>query len=215
MFGNSYGQGIQFVSYSIALTETTRGLYATWRMFIRDARAADLFENSYAGAVRSYWAALVVLPIYLLSVAMESSFPSKDYFNFATLAEHSGLLAASLAEFCVFTLAFFVAWPLVMDKLAGYLDCEKNFFRYIAAYNWMHVPYALIGLVFWIGKLSGFVHDGNGLIVSLSLLGLLWTYHWFILRHALGLNGGFAAMLVGAEYFMVLMLKDVIVTTAL
>lgn len=203
------------MSYSIALAETTRGLYAAWRMFIRDARAADLFENSYAGAVRSYWAALIILPLYLLSVAIESTFPSESYFNFATLAEHSGLLAASLAEFCVFTLAFFVVWPLIMDRLAVYLDCEKNFFRYVAAYNWMHVPYVLVGLAFWAGKLSGFVHDGNSLIISLSMLSLLWTYHWFILRHALGVNGGFAAMLVGAEYFMVVMLKDIIVTTAL
>lgn len=203
------------MSYSIALAETTRGLYAAWRMFIRDARAADLFENSYAGALRSYWAVLIVLPLYLLSVAIESTFPSESYFNFATLAEHSGLLAASLAEFCVFTLAFFVVWPLIMDRLAVYLDCEKNFFRYVAAYNWMHVPYVLVGLAFWAGKLSGFVHDGNSLIISLSMLSLLWTYHWFILRHALGVNGGFAAMLVGAEYFMVLMLKDIIVTTAL
>lgn len=203
------------MSYSIALAETTRGLYATWRMFMRDARGADLFENSYAGAVRSYWAALIVLPIYLLSVAIESAFPSESYFNFATLAAHSGLLAASLAEFCSFTLALFVVWPLVMDRLAVYLDCEENFFRYIAAYNWMHVPYVLIGLLFWIGKLSGVVHDGNSVIASLSLLGLLWTYHWFILRHALGVNGGFAAMLVGTEYIFMIALKDIIVTTAL
>lgn len=201
--------------YSIALAETSRGLYAAWRMFIHDARAAELFENSYAGAVRSYWAVLIVLPLYLLSVAIETTFPSESYFNFATLAAHSGLLAASLSEFCIFTLALFVVWPLVMDRLTVYLDCEKNFFRYVAAYNWMHVPYVMVGLVFWIGKLSGFIHDGNSLMLSLSLLGLLWTYHWFILRHALGVNGGFAAMLVGAEYFMVLMLKDVIVTTAL
>jgi hypothetical protein len=184
-------------------------------MFIRDARAADLFENSYAGAVRSYWAALVILPLYLLAVAIESTVASESYFNFAVLAERSGLLAASLAEFCIFTLCLFVAWPLVVDRLAGYLDCEKNFFRYVAAYNWMHVPYVLAGLVYWAGHLSGVIHGGNSFIATLSLLGLLWTYHWFVLRHALGVNGGFAAMLVALEYIFVLMLKDIIVSTAL
>jgi hypothetical protein len=46
-------------------------------------------------------------------------------------------------------------------------------------------------------------------------MAMLWTYHWFILRHALGLNGGYAAMLVGLEFVCVNMLKEIIVNTAL
>lgn len=203
------------MSYPIALQETTRGLFATWRMLLRDPRAVSLFENSHAGALRSYWAAAVILPVYVLVVGIEYATPSESYANFGTLAAHSGLLSATLAEFCIFTLCWFVAWPLVVDRLAAYLDCEENFFRYVAAYNWMHVPYVLAGLLFWTGKMSGVIHDGNAFIASISLLGVLWTYHWFVLRHALGLNGGYAAMLVALEFVFVTMLKDFIVNTAL
>jgi len=203
------------VTYSIAFQETTRGLFATWRMFMRDPRAAALFENSYSGAVRSYWAAAVILPLYILVIGIEIAVPTNSYGNFGTLAEHSGLLSASLAEFCTFTLCWFVAWPLVVDRLAPYLDCEKNYFRYVAAYNWMHLPYVVAGLLYWAGKTNGLIHDGNDFAASLSLVGFLWTYHWFVLRHALGLNGGYAAMLVALEFIFVTMLKQMIISTAL
>lgn len=151
----------------------------------------------------------------MLIVGGQYAIPSESYYNFGTLAEHSGLLSATLAQFCFYTLCWFVAWPLVVDRLAGYLDCEKNFFRYVSAYNWMHVLYVLVGLLFWTGKMSGIIHDGNSFAASLTLLGMLWTYHWFVLRHVLGLNGGYAAMLVALEFVFVTMLKDVIINTAM
>ncbi|MBE9552374.1 MAG: hypothetical protein IMF05_02810 [Proteobacteria bacterium] len=203
------------MSYSIAFKETARGLFATWRMFLRDPRAASLFENSHAGALRSYWAAVVILPVYMLVTSIEYAVPSESYANFGRLVEHSGLLSATLAEFCVYTLCWFVAWPLVVDRIAPYLDCGQNFFRYVAAYNWMHVPYVLIGLLFWIGKMSGVIHDGNNFAATLTLLGVIWTYHWFVLRHALGLNGGYAALLVGLEFVFITMLKEMILSTAM
>jgi hypothetical protein len=184
-------------------------------MILRDPRAAHLFENSYAGAVRSYWAAIVILPIYMLTIGGQYAMPSDNYSNFGTLAEHSGLVSAALAKFCIYTLCWFVAWPLVVDRLTTYLDCEKNFFRYVASYNWMHALYALVGLLFWTGTMSGVIHDGNTVVAAISLLGVLWTYHWFILRHALGLDGGYAAMVVALEFIFVTMLKELIVSTAM
>ena len=203
------------MSYSIAFTETTRGLYATWRMFLRDARGAEYFDNSYTGAVRSYWAVLWALPIYMLAKMAEIATPATSYYNVGELAERSGWLAAGLAEFSVFTLCMFVAWPIVVDRLAGVFDCEKNFFRYVAAYNWMHVPFVLLGLLFWTGKMTGIIHDGNSLIAALSVYGIIWSYHWFVLRHALGINAGYAAMLVALEFIVTVSLKDIIFTTAL
>ena len=203
------------MSYSIAFTETTRGLYAAWRMFLRDPHAATYFENSYAGAVRSYWAVAVALPIYLLGIAIEYATPATSQYNIGVLAERAGLLSAGLSEFCIFILCMFVAWPLVVDRLVGFFDCEKNFFRYVAAYNWMHVPFVLMGLLFVTGKMTGIIHDGNSLIAALSMYGIIWSYHWFILRHALGINAGYAAMLVALEFIVTISLKDIIFTTAL
>lgn len=203
------------MSYTIAIDETMRGLFATWRMFLRDARAASLFQNNYSAVLRSYWAIAVILPVYLLSAAIEYATPSDNFFNFGRLAAEAGLGRAVLSEICIFALCWFVVWPLVVDRLAGVLDCERNFLRYVAAYNWMHVPYALVGLVFWIGEFAGIVHAGNRLAVSMTLLATIWAYHWFVLRHVLGVTGVAAAVLVAMEYVLVVTVMGIVVSVAL
>jgi hypothetical protein len=203
------------VAYIITVEEATRGVFAAWFMFLRDKRAAALLENTYMTAVKSYWAALIVLPLYMLGTTIEFLNPSDDIRNFATLAAEAGLFNATVAEFCIFVLCWFVAWPLVLDRIAPYLDCDDNFFRYIAAYNWMRVTYVLVGLIFVTLHFAGLVPAGSADAVALTVLIVLWSYHWFALRHVLGVNGGYAALLVAAEFMFVTTVKALILATAL
>ena len=203
------------MAYIITVEEATRGIFAAWFMFLRDRRAAQLLENTYMAAVKSYWAALIVLPLYMLGTTIEFLNPSDDVRNFATLAAEAGLFNATVAEFCIFVLCWFVAWPLVLDRIAPYLDCDDNFFRYIAAYNWMRVTYVLVGLIFVTLHFAGLIPAGAADEAALTVLIVLWSYHWFVLRHALGVNGGYAALLVAAEFMFVTMVKALILATAL
>jgi len=204
------------VAYIITVEEATRGIFAAWFMFLRDKRAALLLENTYMAAVKSYWAALIVLPLYMLGTTIEFLNPSNDIRNFAALAAEAGLFNATVAEFCIFVLCWFVAWPLVLDRITPYLeDCDGNFFRYIAAYNWMRVTYVLVGLAFVALHFAGLIPAGAADAVALTVLMVLWSYHWFVLRHALGVNGGYAALLVAAEFLFVTMVKALILATAL
>ncbi|MDH3231110.1 MAG: hypothetical protein OEN55_15075 [Alphaproteobacteria bacterium] len=204
------------MAYIITVEEATRGIFAAWFMFLRDKRAALLLENTYMAAVKSYWAALIVLPLYMLGTTIEFLNPSNDIRNFAALAAEAGLFNATVAEFCIFVLCWFVAWPLVLDRITPYLeDCDGNFFRYIAAYNWMRVTYVLVGLAFVALHFAGLIPAGAADAVALTVLMVLWSYHWFVLRHALGVNGGYAALLVAAEFLFVTMVKALILATAL
>ncbi len=203
------------MAYIITVEEATRGIFAAWFMFLRDKRAAALLENTYMAAVKSYWAALVVLPLYMLGTTIEFLNPSDDIRNFAALAAEAGLFNATVAEFCIFVLCWFVAWPLVLDRIAPYLDCDDNFFRYIAAYNWMRVTYVLVGLSFVTLHFAGLIPAGAADEAALAVLIVLWSYHWFVLRHALGVNSGYAALLVAAEFMFVTMVKALILATAL
>jgi len=204
------------VAYIITVEEATRGIFAAWFMFLRDKRAALLLENTYMAAVKSYWAALIVLPLYMLGTTIEFLNPSNDIRNFAALAAEAGLFNATVAEFCIFVLCWFVAWPLVLDRITPYLeDCDGNFFRYIAAYNWMRVTYVLVGLAFVALHFAGLIPAGAADAVALTVLMVLWSYRWFVLRHALGVNGGYAALLVAAEFLFVTMVKALILATAL
>ncbi len=203
------------MAYIITVEEATRGVFAAWFMLLRDKRAPLLLENTYMAAVKSYWAALIVLPLYLLGTSLEFLSPSEDVRNFATLAAEAGLFNATVAEFCIFVLCWFVAWPLLLDRITPYLDCDENFFRYIAAYNWMRVTYVLVGLTFVALHFAGLIPAGSADAAALTVLVVLWSYHWFVLRHALGVNGGYAALLVAAEFMFVTMIKALILLAAL
>lgn len=205
------------MAYIITVEEVTRGIIAAWFMFLRDKRAALLLDNTYMAAVKSYWAALIVLPLYMLGTMIEFLNPSNDIRNFAALVAEAGLFNATVAEFCIFVLCWFVAWPLVLDRITPYLDddCDRNFFRYIAAYNWMRVTYVLVGLSFVSLHFAGLIPEGAANAAALTVLLVLWSYHWFVLRHALGVNGGYAALLVAAEFLFVTTVKAVILQTAL
>lgn len=203
------------MAYIITVEEATRGLFAAWYMLIHDKRAPQLLENTYMAAVRSYWAALIVLPLYMLGTTIEILNPTDDVRNFATMAAEAGLFNATVAEFCIFILCWFVAWPLVLDRLTPYLDCDDNFFRYIAAYNWMRVAYVLVGLLYAALHFAGAIPAGATNFVALAVLLMLWSYHWFVLRHALGVNGGFAALLVATEFMFFTTLKALILAVAL
>jgi len=202
------------VAYIITVEEATRGIFAAWFMFLRDKRAALLLENTYMAAVKSYWAALIVLPLYMLGTTLEFLNPSDDIRNFAALAKEAGLFNATVAEFCIFVLCWFVAWPLVLDRIAPLLDCDDNFFRYVVAYNWMRVTYVLVGLSFVTLHFAGLIPTGVADAAALTVLLMLWSYHWFVLRHALGVNGGFAALLVAAEFMFVTTIKALILAAA-
>lgn len=204
-------------SYALTFEQATRGIFASWRLFLRDPRAAELLENNYRGAVRSYWAAIVILPVYAMTVIMEYMMPASGYANFGKLAEDTNLWNAITTEVIVYTLCWFVAWPLIVDLAAPLLKCEQNFFRYICAYNWMHFMYAVVGVVFWSLAMSGVVDARNpdaGYAATVCLLVVLWTYHWFVVRHTLGVNAIFSTLLVGAEFMFTTMLLDFIVNVA-
>ena len=204
------------MAYIITVDEATRGIFAAWFMFLRDKRAALLLENTYMAAVKSYWAALIVLPLYMLGTTIEFLSPSDDIRNFAALAAEAGLFNATVAEFCIFVLCWFVAWPLVLDRITPYLEnSDGNFFRYIAAYNWMRVTYVLVGLIFVTLHFAGLIPAAAADAVALTVLLVLWSYHWFVLRHALGVNGGYAALLVAAEFMFFTTVKALILATAL
>ena len=62
----------------ITREEAITGLYAAWRLFLRDRRAVALFDDSYAGVVKSFFCAVIVLPGYVLLLAFGPGFGGED-----------------------------------------------------------------------------------------------------------------------------------------
>jgi hypothetical protein len=126
----------------ITLAEVARGVLGAYRLARRDPGGMALFDASPYGYWRSFWAAVVVAPAFLI-------------LDLATGGYDEGY---GLRQAVVQAIAYVIDWtafPLVMIALADALGKWPRYRGYIVAYNWSGVlqmalllPLALIAIAF-------------------------------------------------------------------
>lgn len=161
--------------------EAMVSLYGAWRLARLDPRGFELFDRTDAGALRSFSAAVPVLPMYALVAAMLP--PARP--------EGSGLHWLSV-QAIAYVLSW-VAYPVVAEQLTRVLGCRQRFAGYLSAYNWSMVLQnaALLPLTALTASevLPADVMQILWLVAIMAIMGWLW----FIARTALAI-GGFAAV---------------------
>lgn len=193
--------GAGIVAYAITVEDATRGLFVAWRLLLRDERAAGLIDDSYQGVVKSFWSAILALPAFGLILYLQTGIPSDQLANFGVLAAEAGLanaLGGSLVAYAV----TWLAWPLVMDRIAPALGCDAHYFRYLAAYNWMSAFWWLIMLGYTVLRFTNVVTLEVASAFGLGVLTIMWAYHWFVIRTTLKVSGGVAGALVAVDFML-------------
>jgi len=175
----------------ITIPEAFTGLYAAWRLFLRDARAVTLFDATPAGAVKSFFCALVVLPGYALVVAYvhSSTVEDIDWFRFILVEA-----IAYVATWC--------AWPLLMFYVTTALDKSSGYLLYLTAFNWSAGPQMLVWLIVLFLAFSGIVSRELVAVFNIAALVIILLYHLFILRTTLKLTFFVALGLVIGEMML-------------
>ncbi len=161
----------------ITIPEAFTGLFAAWRLFLRDERAAALFDGTPEGAVKSFYCALIVLPGYLLVVA----------YAHTPAVEEVDWLRFALVEAIAYAVSW-TAWPLIMFYAARMLDRSGVYCLYITAFNWGSGPQMLILLAMLFLAVSGLASREVLAIVNLAALVIILLYHLFIVRVTLKLT---------------------------
>lgn len=166
------------------IVEIWRALYGAWRLARLDRQAMNYFDLSHRAVWRSFWAALICYPGFLLLLWLR--------LDDQTLAQ-SGLGHIVLVE----TIGYVVAWtafPLAALGFCRWLGHEDRGFDFIIAYNWSQVLQtafmlllALIGTVLPPGPAGDL--DLAGYVAMLG-------YEWFIALVAIGAGGWVAATMV-------------------
>lgn len=155
----------------ITATEAFTGLYAAWRLFLRDARAVTLFDATPLGALKSFSCALIILPGYILFVAYVHS---------------RGIADVSLTRFLmVEAIAYVVswcAWPLLMFYIAQAMDKTGDYLLYLTAFNWSAGPKMLVWLTVLFLAFADIVSGGVLVLVNIAAVVLVLLYHLFIMR---------------------------------
>lgn len=178
------------------LNEILRALYGAYRLARFDAGGLAFFDATPGGFWKSFFAAAVVAPLYvvLLAVRLHADLP--------------GLAAARFLA--IEGIAYVIGWvlfPLVMATVARLIDRERHYIRYIVAYNWASVWQNAVYLPIAILSMAGVLAGGAGGLLALGALVVVLVYAWFVARAALDIPGPFAVPLVALDVVLGLLLN--------
>jgi hypothetical protein len=160
-----------------------------------------LMEDTPAGAWRSFAAALICLPAFL---------GIRLFVWAAGGAPEGGALRGLLAELIGYAIAW-TAFALLSLPIAQSWGRAQAWPRFIAAWNWTNIVQYLVLLALMIPGALGLPAMLSQVLTLCGLAYAVWL-EWFIARHALGVTGGRAAVLVVLDLVLGLFLGGLIRT---
>ena len=167
------------------------GLSGAVRLVKLDTKGLDYFGDTTADFWRSFLAATVVIPLFLLYLIIR--FVGSD-----TDSSFPAYLVAQLLAYAIAWLAF----PLIMLYMAPILQKEDKVVRYLVAYNWLSVIQNGVYLpVVMLGITGAFA---QGLSNFLAMITLMWVLGitLFVNRKALEVPFGTAAGIVVVDLLL-------------
>jgi hypothetical protein len=169
-----------------AWLEVRLALAGTLRLAGADRGGLACFDRSLDGFWRSFRAAVIAYPLYLVLLAMRVSV--------AEWQRSGGLLIVTVE-----TLAYVIAWvafPLIMLTVTRWVDRAHRFFDFMVPYNWSQVPqsglFVLVGLETESGVLGAPTAQAIEVAAAIAVL----IYEWYIARVALDTTASAAAFIV-------------------
>lgn len=177
----------------LTIGEFAAALRGVRRLLRLKPDAFELFDATPRGFWKSFWVAAIILPVWALLVADQAGTNGQ---------------AASLRYFLVQGIGYVVSWlayPLLMVRLADVLDRWPRYYSYMVAYNW----FQLVQTLAWLPVVLLLDRDApRGLIGLLWLTthGVLLGYSWFIARRGLKVDTGAAIALVIIDLLLSLLI---------
>jgi hypothetical protein len=169
-----------------AWTEVQLAVGGALRLACGDRRGLGFFDISIDGFWRSFRAALICYPLYLLLLGFRIAAP---------VWEASGVVPVLVVE----TIAFVIAWaafPLMILPLSRWLDRENRFLPFMVAYNWSQIPQAVLFVLIGLDSASGLLPPSTVQVAGMLAVIAVLVYQWFIARVALAVSGAQATLVV-------------------
>lgn len=171
----------------IDLPAAARGIAGAWRLARLDPNGFRYFDLSQEGFWKSFQAAAVAAPLFVLLILLRS--------------EEHPLSDDPLRAIFIEAIGYVVGWtafPLAAWYLASALQKQQRYTAYIIAYNWANVIQVAAFLPVALLSASGVLPGSFVVLLALLLTGAVIYYQFFIVRTALGLEAlpalGFVAI---------------------
>lgn len=164
------------------------GLAGAWRLARLDRSGMRYFEATPEAFWRSFQAAIIAAPIYVVLVLLRSD----DH----PLSPDP--VRAALIE----TIGYVIQWtafPLAAWYLTRAFNVSGRYFGFMVAYNWASVLQVLASLPIVLISMSGLLPGGLVDIVYLLFLAGVFYYQYFIARIALAVDAVQAIAFVATD----------------
>lgn len=169
----------------IALTDVVRGLGAAWRLAHFDRSGQGWIDATQAGFVRSFAAAIIVAPGWLLlKFVVWSDAPAPVAIDW------------SVAPFVLPSayVLLWVAYPLMMSGVADVLGRGERWVAFVVANNWMQVVQLAVALP--ASVVIALLGPPWAMPIAIAIQALLAAWSWFLARVTLDIAGLPAAFVV-------------------
>ena len=188
-----------------AWLEVRLALAGTWRLARGDRGGLFCFDRSLDGFWRSFRAAVISYPLYLVLLAMRVSVAEW---------QRSGGWRIVTVETIGYVIGW-VAFPLLMLTVTQRLGRAHRFFDFMVPYNWCQLPqsalFVLVGLAVEGGMLGPPSAEGIGTVAMVATFVYEW-YVWYIARVALDTAGLAAVFIALLDFALGVVISQVAVS---
>lgn len=178
----------------ITTAEIAAGLTGAFRLARRDPTGMDCFDASPRGFWRSFWAAALVAPLFILMDVLSGGLGSDT----------------GPRQLAVKVIGYVVDWtlfPVVMITIADTLGKWPQYMRYIVAYNWSAVVQLTVLTPAAVLAVAAPSH--GTLLLAQAITIVLLVYRAYVAHVALAVNMGTAAGIVLLDVLLAGVLRAV------
>ncbi len=171
--------------------EILSAIYGAWTLFKLDPRGLAFFEDSVPAFWRSFFAAVIVAPGFVILRLMQ----------YLESEESVDPLAAVVVE----AIAYVVVWaafPLALYYLARGFDKSERYVLAVVALNWSVTIQVALLLPVHLVAVSGLLPPGVATLALLAVLAVTLFYEGFVVRTALEVPPPLAALVVAVDFII-------------
>ena len=179
--------------------EIQSAIYGAWLLFKLDPRGLDFFEDSLPAFWRSFFAAVIVAPGFAILQVIDPSEGERS----------ASLLAILLVELIAYVIVW-VSFPLALHSLCRFIDREAKFVKAVIALNWSVVIQIALILPVHLVAAGGLLPTGLATLAILAALIVTLVYEGFVASRALEISPRLAALVVGLDVAISLVVRAVV-----
>ncbi|MBV8335771.1 MAG: hypothetical protein JO358_10105 [Alphaproteobacteria bacterium] len=169
-----------------AWQEARLALAGTLRLAVGDRSALACFDRTLDGFWRSFRAAVICYPLYLILLTMRVS---------GTEWQRSGASRIVIIETIGYVIAW-VAFPLLMLNVTRWIGRQHRFFDFMVPYNWCQLPQSILFVLVGLESESGVLGANASQTIDVAAAAATLVYEWYIARIALETTGSAAGFVV-------------------